>query len=47
MQGLATGLGGPARVQTISADTATDICNLTHPELVNPEIRELLDGLPA
>ncbi|MFJ9362897.1 alpha/beta fold hydrolase [Nocardia sp. NPDC101769] len=47
MQGLATGLGGPARMQTISADTATHICNLTHPELVNPEIREFLDGLPA
>ncbi|MTE11519.1 alpha/beta fold hydrolase [Nocardia aurantiaca] len=47
MSDLAAGLGGPARVKTISADTATHICNLTHPELVTPEIREFLDSLPA
>ncbi|WP_067819202.1 alpha/beta fold hydrolase [Nocardia inohanensis] len=47
MRALAAGLGGPARLETISADTAAHICNLTHPELVTPAIREFLEGLPA
>ncbi|WP_157388596.1 alpha/beta fold hydrolase [Nocardia terrae] len=44
---LADGLGGPAELKTISAVTAAHVCNLTHPELVTPEIRAFLDGLPA
>lgn len=46
MRELAAALGGPARFETISADTAAHICNLTHPEVVTPLIREFLDGLP-
>ncbi|WP_306357412.1 MULTISPECIES: alpha/beta fold hydrolase [unclassified Nocardia] len=47
MQELADGLGGPVRFDTITADTVTHICNWTHPELVNPIVREFLDGLPV
>ncbi|WP_458686142.1 hypothetical protein [Nocardia tengchongensis] len=45
LQSPATGLDGPTRMRTISPDTATHICGLTNPELVNPEISEFLDGL--
>ncbi|WP_194852909.1 alpha/beta fold hydrolase [Nocardia sp. SYP-A9097] len=45
MQDLADGLGGPARFETIVADSVTHICNWTHPQLVTPLIREFLGGL--
>lgn len=46
MQALADGLAGPTRFETVRADGLTHLCSWTHPQLVNPLLREFLDDLP-
>ncbi|GAB4588773.1 alpha/beta fold hydrolase [Nocardia sp. NPDC127526] len=45
MRALAGQLGGPTRVESIDADSATHAVTWTHPEITDPLIREFLDTL--